>query len=316
MPDQLTILQAVILGIVEGITEYLPISSTGHLILVSALLGLDDPAEKKAAVDAFNIVIQGGAILAVLGLYWRRVRQMILGLLGRDAPGLKLLINLIIAFLPAAVIGVFIDDWIESRLFFPIPVTAALTVGGVLMIAIGPWQKRRFHGDEHADPAGSVSFVDIEHLTWRHALIIGLMQCIAMWPGTSRSMITIVGGMFIGLRPRQAAEFSFLLGLPTLGGACIYKGAKNLMGDGPNMFEQLGAMSIIIGILVAMLSAALAIKWLVGYLNKHGLAVFGWYRLVLAAVIAILVFGTGWLQIEPPAEQMTTPLALPAALAE
>ena len=314
--DQLTILQAVILGIVEGITEYLPISSTGHLILVSALLGLDDPAEKKASVDAFNIVIQGGAILAVLGLYWRRVRQMILGLLGRDAPGLKLLINLIIAFLPAAVIGVFIDDWIESKLFFPIPVTAALAVGGVLMIAIGPWQKRRFHDDEHADPAGSFSFVDIEHLTWRRALVIGLMQCIAMWPGTSRSMITIVGGMFIGLRPRQAAEFSFLLGLPTLGGACIYKGAKNLLSEGPNMFEQLGAMSLIIGILVAMLSAALAIKWLVGYLNKHGLAVFGWYRLVLAALIAILVFGTGWLQIEPPTESIATPAPAPFALTE
>lgn len=314
--DQLTILQAVILGIVEGITEYLPISSTGHLILVSALLGLDDPAEKKAAVDAFNIVIQGGAILAVLGLYWRRIRQMILGLLGRDAPGLKLFINLIIAFLPAAVIGVFIDDWIENKLFFPIPVTAALAVGGVLMIAIGPWQKRRFHGDEHADPADSFSFVDIEHLTWRRALVIGLMQCIAMWPGTSRSMITIVGGMFIGLRPRQAAEFSFLLGLPTLGGACIYKGAKNLMGDGPNMFEQLGAMSLLIGIVVAMLSAALAIKWLVGYLNKHGLAVFGWYRLVLAAVIAILVFGTGWLQIEPPAESIAAPTPPNPALTE
>ena len=316
MPDQLTIFQAVILGIVEGITEYLPISSTGHLILVSALLDLDSPPEKKAAVDAFNIVIQGGAILAVLGLYWKRVRQMILGLLGRDMPGLKLFINLIIAFLPAAVIGVLIDDWIEARLFFPIPVTAALAVGGVLMILIGPWQKRRFHGDEHADPANSFSFVDIEHLTWKRALIIGLMQCIAMWPGTSRSMITIVGGMFVGLRPRQAAEFSFLLGLPTLGGACIYKGAKNLMGDGPNMFEQLGAMSIIIGILVAMLSAALAIKWLVGYLNRHGLAVFGWYRLVLAAVIAILVFGTGTLQIEPPVESLAAPPSPVPALSE
>jgi undecaprenyl-diphosphatase len=241
---------------------------------------------------------------------------MTLGLLGRDAPGLKLLLNLIIAFLPAAVIGVLIDDWIEANLFFPIPVTAALAVGGVLMILIGPWQKRRFHGDEHADPADSFSFVDIEHLTWKRALVIGFMQCIAMWPGTSRSMITIVGGMFVGLRPRQAAEFSFLLGLPTLGGACVYKGAKNLMGDGPNMFEQLGAMSIIIGIIVAMLSAALAIKWLVGYLNKHGLAVFGWYRLALAAVIAILVFGTGTLRIEPAPESIAALAPPPAALAE
>ena len=314
--EQLTILQAVILGIVEGITEYLPVSSTGHLILTSAFLGLDETVQQKHAIDAFNLVIQGGAILAVLGLYWKRVRQMMMGLLGKDAAGLRMVINLIVAFLPAAVFGVMLDDWIEAHLFFTIPVVGALAVGGVLMIVIGPWQRKRFHDDAGADNHDAFSFVDIEHLTWKRALIIGLLQCVAMWPGTSRSMMTIVGGMFVGLRPKHAAEFSFLLGLPTLGGACIYKGAKNLLGEGPNMFEQLGAMSLIIGIIVAMLSAALAIKWLVGYLNKHGLAVFGWYRLILAAVIAILVFGTGTLRIEPPAEQMTTPPTLPAALAE
>ena len=137
MPD-LTILDAIILGIVEGITEYLPISSTGHLILASALLGLDEPPERKAAVDAFNIVIQGGAILAVIGLYWPRIVQMVRGLLGSDAAGRRLAINLIIAFLPAAVFGVLLDDLIERHLFSPIPVLAALAIGGIIMIMLGP----------------------------------------------------------------------------------------------------------------------------------------------------------------------------------
>ena len=287
--DHLTILQAIILGIVEGITEYLPISSTGHLIITSALMGLDSPPERKVAVDAFDIVIQGGAILAVLGLYRQRVAQMILGLLGRNRAGLKLFVNLIIAFLPAAFLGPLLNDFIEDTLFFPIPVMVALALGGVMMILIGPWQRKLFHGDEHADPTDAHSFVDIEHLTWRRALIIGLVQCIAMWPGTSRSMTTIVGGMFVGLRPRQAAEFSFLLGLPTLGGACVFEAAKSLLSDEPGMFD-LGITPLIVGFVIATISAALAIKWLVNYLNKHGLAIFGWYRLALTATLAALIY--------------------------
>jgi undecaprenyl-diphosphatase len=296
--EQLTVLQAIILGVVEGITEYLPISSTGHLIIASALLGLDEPPERKAAVDAFNIVIQGGAILAVLGLYFPRVVQMLRGLAGRDAIGLRLLINLFIAFLPAAVIGVLLNDWIEQQLFHPGPVMFALAAGGVVMIFIGRWQRRFFHGDEHQDPDDAHSFVDIEHLTWRRALLIGALQCLAMWPGTSRSMVTIVGGMLVGLRPKQAAEFSFLLGLPTLGGACVYKGAQSFLDEGPNLFQQLGLVPVIVGIVVATGSAALAIRWLVGYLTRHGLAVFGWYRLVLCAVLGGLWLA-GMLTIGP-----------------
>ncbi|MHC5005057.1 MAG: undecaprenyl-diphosphate phosphatase [Planctomycetota bacterium] len=255
--------QAAILGLVEGITEYLPVSSTGHLILAAALLGLDDP-ERKEAVDAFTIVVQGGAILAVLGLYRRRVASMVAGLLGRDPAG-------------------------RRRLFHPVPVMAALAVGGLVMILLGPWQRRYFHGDEHEPPADAHSRVDIEHLTWRRALLIGLLQCLAMWPGTSRSMATIVGGMLVGLRPRHAAEFSFLLGLPTLGGACVYRLAGNLAGDGPSMIEVLGVEALIVGLLVATVSAALAVKWLVHYLARHGVAVFGWYRLALCAVLALLM---------------------------
>lgn len=293
----MTPLEAFILGLVEGVTEYLPISSTGHLVITSSLLGLDEPAATKAAVDAFLIVIQGGAILAVLGLYRVRVLQMIAGLFGRDAGGRRLLINLIVAFMPAAVIGLILDNVIDinALLFRKIPVLSALALGGVAMIGLGRWQRRFFHDPDDAgatndpDHADAHTFVDIEHLTWRRALIIGLLQCVAMWPGTSRSMMTIVGGMMTGLRPKHAAEFSFLLGLPTLGAACGYSLLKNLRGEGPNMFETLGTVALVVGVLTATISAAFSIKWLVGYLSRHGVAVFGWYRIALCAVLAVLM---------------------------
>ncbi len=272
--------QAVVLGLVEGITEYLPVSSTGHLIVTGWLLGLDSP-EQKASLDAFNIVIQGGAILAVLGLYRARVAGMLAGLAGRDPAGLRLLVNLLVAFAPAALVGSLVDDWIEARLFHAGPVLAALALGGVWMI----WLDRR--------PAGAAASVALDALSWRQALAIGAFQCVAMWPGTSRSMMTIAGGTLLGLRRREAAEFSFLLGLPTLGAACVYKLGKNLAAsarDGsPNLFEQLGAGACVLGLAVAALSAALAVRWLVAFLTRHGLAAFGWYRLGLAAVLGALV---------------------------
>ncbi len=305
-PELVSWWQAAILGLVEGITEYLPVSSTGHLIIASALMGLDEPPAQKAAVDAFNIVIQGGAILAVLGLYRVRVAQMIRGLLGRDGAGLKLAINLIIAFLPAAVFGVLFDDAIEARLFYAGPVLGALFVGGILMIAIDRWKIRPQMKDPDA-PGG----VDLMSLTWRMALFIGLMQCLAMWPGTSRSMMTIVAGVLIGLKPRQAAEFSFLLGLPTLGGACVYKLGKNLADADANMFELIGPMPIIVGILVATVSAAVAIRWLVGFLTKHGLTVFGIYRIILAVVLGVL-WQVGMVNISPDGpEDAAVETALP-----
>lgn len=304
-----TILDAIILGLVEGVTEYLPVSSTGHLILAANLLGLGESAAEKEAIDAFNIVIQGGAILAVLGVFWPRVRQMLAGLRGRDREGLRLAINIIIAFLPAAIVGPFLGDWIWRTLFFPAPVIAALAVGGVLMILMGPWQRmllRERGNDDHAS-AGNV--VAIEDLTWRKALFIGLLQCVAIWPGTSRSMVTIVGGMLVGMRPRHAAEFSFLLALPTLSGACVYKGLQNFMGDGPHMFEVLGATNLVVGIVVATIAAGLAVKWLVSYLQRHGVAAFGWYRIALAGVLVALV-ALGHLDISPTESPATTDAAI------
>jgi undecaprenyl-diphosphatase len=270
---------AALLGLVEGVTEYLPVSSTGHLILVSSLLGLDTPANKEA-LDAFEIAIQGGAILAVVGLYRARVLQMLRGLAGRDPVGLRLLGNLALGFAPAAVLGPFLDKPIDRYLFRPLPVLLALVVGGVWMI----WLDRRKRGN----PQGR----RIDQLDRRHALAIGLFQCLAMWPGTSRSMVTIAGGLIIGLRVRDAAEFSFLLGVPTLGAACAYKLAKNLLaahaGTAPSLFAVLGPAPVALGFAVAAVSAVLAVRWLVDFLQRSGLAPFGYYRIALAGVLGAL----------------------------
>lgn len=278
--DTMTLLQAAVLGLVEGITEYLPISSTGHLILASELMGLGETATQRSAVDTFNIVIQGGAILAVLGLYFPRVVQMCKGLIGKDSDGLKLAIRIIVAFLPAAVLGVLLNDWIESKLFNTPAVLAALALGGVFMIVIDKWKFGSHKEGEAFDES-----MDLHEISIVQALMIGFLQCIAMWPGTSRSMMTIAGGVLVGLKPKRAAEFSFLLGLPTLGGATVYSLYKTLNGDGPNMFEVIGWMPIIVGLVVATISAAVAVRWLVAFLTKHGLAVFGYYRLVLTVVL-------------------------------
>ncbi len=287
----MSIWQAIVLGLVEGITEYLPISSTGHLVLTTWLLALNDP-DQKTAVDAFVIFIQGGAILAVLGLYRRRVGQMIAGLFGANAQGRRLLVNLVVAFLPAAALGPLLNDVIETRLFHPVPVIAALAVGGVVMIVLGPWQRKFYHeAEDGSEQHAGNTYVDLDQLTWRRALLIGLLQCVAMWPGTSRSMVTIVGGMLVGMRARHAAEFSFLLALPTLGGACVYRVAKSMaaQGGGESMFAVLGWLPVVVGLIVATVSAALAIKWLVGWLTRHGLSVFGWYRIAIAIVFVVLV---------------------------
>ncbi len=274
----LTWWQAIVLGLVEGITEYLPVSSTGHLILTSSLLHLDKP-ETREALDAYLIVVQGGAILAVLGLYWSRVVQMGRGLLGRDADGFRLACNVILAFVPAAAVGVLLSKVIKAALFSDWPVLAALAAGGLWMIWLG---RRSAGGDD-----------DVTAMPWRTALGIGLFQTLALWPGTSRSMVTIGGGILLGLSAVAAAEFSFLLGLPTLGAACVHDLVGNLRHAAetgtPSMFTQLGVQPIVLGLVVATVSAALAVRWLVSFLTRHGLAPFGWYRLVLSAILAALL---------------------------
>lgn len=291
--------QALVLGVIEGITEYLPVSSTGHLLLAQHFMGIGTAgAMDKAAADAFAICIQGGAILAVLGLYFKRTLQMAMGFLGKDSEGLKLALNILAGFLPAAVLGYLFNDWIEEKLFSPWPITAALFVGGLLILLVS----RRNKND------ASAKGKDLMELTWQMALVIGLLQCVAMWPGTSRSLMTIVGGLLVGLSLKSAVEYSFLLGVLTLTAATVKKAIWPVAGEGiPAQYDtlfggsmlmhsQYGTVALVIGVISAAISAALAVKWLVTYLQKHGLSVFGWYRIALAIVVGAL-FASGMLAV-------------------
>ncbi len=282
--------QALVLGIIEGITEYLPVSSTGHLLVAQRLMGLDTGADgAKAAADTYAICIQGGAILAVLGLYYNRVMQMIRGVLGRDAEGLRLAICILVGFLPAAMIGVIFNDLIEEKLFGLWPVVFAWVVGGLMILAAVWWRKRK------PAPHGGLDLVE---MTWKMALVVGFLQCVAMWPGTSRSLMTIVGGLLVGLSLRSAVEYSFLLGVLTLTAATAKKavwgvnsmdGYDAWFGGARLMWDSYGPGSLTVGLVAATVSAALAVKWLVSYLQSHGLAVFGWYRIALGVSIGALV---------------------------
>ncbi|MBX3381278.1 MAG: undecaprenyl-diphosphate phosphatase [Phycisphaeraceae bacterium] len=277
--------QAIVLGLVEGITEYLPISSTGHLIIAGDLMKLDRP-ETKAAFDAFSVIVQGGAILAVLLLYLPRFVQMLKGLVGRDAVGFRIFTNIVIAFIPAALVGIALKKAIEAWLFHLWPVVIALVVGGVYMIGVELWRRSR------KPMQGGIEGKSVEQMKFGDALFVGLLQIFSLWPGTSRSMMTITAGYFRGLKPGAAAEFSFLLGMPTLLAATLYtlyKDHAEHKADGTkNMFEVLGAKPILIGIAVAAISAFIAVRWLVGFLNKHGLAAFGFYRIALGIVLLSL----------------------------
>lgn len=282
--SEMTNTQAMILGIVEGLTEYLPVSSTGHLLLAQRVMGIDGGSAAsgsqqergKDAADAYAICIQAGAIIAVLGLYFRRVRQMLRGLFGRDQVGRRLLITVMAGFLPAGVIGLLLNNHIKEYLFGPWPVVAAWLVGGLAILAFS--YRNRNNQEIHS---GS----KLEELTWKMALIIGFAQCIAMWPGVSRSLVTIVGGMLVGLSLPAAVEYSFLLGVLTLGAATAYDGLKH----GQAMLETFEPQALAIGLVFAFISAVISVKWMVAYLNKHGLAIFGYYRVILAVLTAVLL---------------------------
>jgi|MDTC01.3.fsa_nt_gb undecaprenyl-diphosphatase len=271
--------EAVIYGLVEGVTEFLPVSSTGHLILTKEWMAADSDSDANIALNAYLIVIQAGAILAVGMLYRRDVWAIVLGVFGLDPRGRVLGRNLLLAFLPAAALGPFLDDFIEKSLLHPLPVAVALAVGALLMF----WAERMRAKRERGDATGST--LGLREIQPRSALFIGVLQCVAMCPGTSRSMMTIVGGYLVGLRPAKAAEFSFLLGLVTLTAAAGYK----VLTKGDVMAANLELGPIFAGCLVAGISAALAVRWLVGYLSRRGLGLFAWYRLVLAALVLIFL---------------------------
>lgn len=272
----ITVPQAIVLGLVEGITEYLPISSTGHLILVDEFLGMKDTeqlsTEQLDAIGAFEIVIQGGAILAVVLLYLGHLKFMMLGLLGKSSAGRQLLFNVVAGFIPTAVIGLALNKIIKHYLMFAEPVMITLFVGGVLMILFERtrWAKEsRMHGK------------GLESLSVRQAVCIGFGQCLALIPGTSRSMVTIMTGIGLGLSPVAAAEFSFLLGLPTLLAATLYKVKK----EGHLLMSYINHGSMIVGAAVAAITAIIAVQGFVKFLNRRGLAPFGWYRIALAVVV-------------------------------
>lgn len=301
---KLSFADAIILGVVEGVTEFLPVSSTGHLIIATRLLELESeeplldsagqtlwhiapspenpegvPLTLKLAADTFNVVMQIGAIAAVALLYWTQCLAMFRGVFGRDPGGRRLFINVMVAFMPAAAIGLLFHDLIEIHLFSVETVINALVVGSGIMLFAEWWRRR-------GALTGRSEKQSLAELTPAAAAGIGCMQILALWPGMSRSMTTIVGGYFVGLDPRRAAEFSFLLGLVTLSAASAYKGVTS----GGAMFHVLGVTQVLLGTLVAAVTAAVCVRFLVHWLTRHGLGVFAWYRLVIAAVLAVVFY--------------------------
>jgi len=257
---------AILLGIVEGITEFLPVSSTGHLILASELLGYD--ARQWAM---FNVIIQLGAILAVVVLYWRTFWAVALGLLQRNPVSWRFLRNLVIAFIPAAVIGLLLHKQIEAMLGRPAIVAWALILGGVAILLI-----------ERAIKTATI--VGIADIPTVRAIGIGVIQCVSMIPGVSRSGATIMGALSLGVERRTAAEFSFFLAVPTMLGATLLELVKNgdTIGSG-----SVGWSHIAVGFVVSFLVAMLVIKWFVGIISRHGFAPFAWYRIGAGSVALV-----------------------------
>jgi len=258
---------AVLLGIVEGLTEYLPVSSTGHLVLAGHFLGLPDDDASKS----FEIVVQLGAILAVVVHYRSLLASKLRGLAEGNWAARRLLLALALAFAPTAVAGLLLRKAIKAHLFGPLPVAGALVVGGVAMVVIERLRARR--GDPGAD--------GLEHVTPKRALAIGLGQCVSLWPGASRAMCTIVAGQLAGLSTGTAAEFSFLLALPTLGAATLYEAfkARHTLAAG------VGGASLAAGMVVSFLVAWAVIASFLRYLRTRGLEPFGWYRVAVGIVV-------------------------------
>ncbi len=265
--DSMLLLKAAVMGVVEGLTEFLPISSTGHLILAGALLGFDDDKAK-----VFDIAIQTGAIFAVILVYWEKIRS-ILKALPYQVEAQRFVLNVFIGFLPAVVLGLLFGKLIKAHLFTPWVVATTFIVGGFIIL----WAERR--------PASSVRIRAVEDMRGRDALMVGLVQCLAMVPGTSRSGATIIGGMLLGLSRKAATDFSFFLAIPTLMGAGAY-----------SLYKERALLSIAdvplfaTGLVVSFISAWICVRWLLKYIASHSFEVFAWYRISFGLV----VLGTAW----------------------
>jgi len=259
-----SLLTLILLGIVEGVTEFIPVSSTGHLILAGALLGYD---QHQWAV--FNVVIQLGAILAVVVLYWRTFLAVLVGLVRRDPASWRFVRNIAVAFVPSAVLGLLLHRQIEAMLGSPMIVAIALILGGIAILVI-----------ERLAPQGEEK--GVADISLSKAIGIGVIQCLSMVPGVSRSGATILGGLSLGVERRTAAEFSFFLAIPTMLGASTLELVKNR--------EDLGAVGlgdIAIGFVVSFIVAVVVIRWFMGIVTKHGFAPFAWYRLAVGSLALV-----------------------------
>lgn len=264
--DIVLFVKALVMSVVEGLTEFLPVSSTGHLVLVGNLLAFND--EKG---QAFEIVIQSGAMLAVVWEYRAKLYAVIQGLLG-DRVSRRFAINVVVAFVPAALLGLAFGKQIEAYLFRPVPVALAFVVGGIVIL----WAERRKH---------SITVPAVDDMTWTDALKIGCAQCLALIPGTSRSGATIIGGLLFGLSRQAATEFSFFLALPTLFAAGLY-----------HLYDVRALLSVAdfgwfgVGLLGAFVSALLCVRWLLHYISQHDFGAFAWYRIALGVVVIVTAY--------------------------
>jgi undecaprenyl-diphosphatase len=270
MMDLWTAAQALILGVVEGLTEFLPVSSTGHQIIVADLINFG--GERAMA---FNIIIQLGAILAVVWEFRRKIIDVVIGL-PKQSEAQRFTVNLIIGVLPAIVLGVLFADLIHKYLFNPITVATALVVGGVIML----WAERRQH---------VVRAETVDEMTWVDALKVGCAQCLAMIPGTSRSGATIIGGLLFGLSRKAATEFSFFLAMPTMVGAAVYSAYKYR-----TLFQHDDLPVIAIGFVTSFIFAMIAVRALLKFISTHTYAVFAWYRIAFGLVI-LATWQFGWI---------------------
>ena len=270
--DVVLLAKAAIMGVVEGLTEFLPISSTGHLILAGALLGFDD-----AKAKVFDIAIQTGAILAVIIVYWQKISTTV-ALLPTQAQARQFALNVVIAFVPAVLLGLVLGKAIKEHLFTPGVVATAFIVGGLVIL----WAERR--------QQRAVRIHDVDQMSATDAIKVGLVQCLAMIPGTSRSGATIIGGMLLGLSRKAATDFSFYLAIPTLIGA----GAYSLYKDRALLSTQ-DLAPFAVGLVFSFFSAWVCVRWLLRYISSHSFTPFAWYRIAFGIVV-LLTSGMGWVE--------------------
>lgn len=282
--DVMLLMKAAVMGIVEGLTEFLPISSTGHLILAGALLGFDDDKAK-----VFDIAIQTGAIFAVVLVFWEKISSTVMALPSQRMAR-RFAVNVFIAFLPAVLLGLLFRQAIKAYLFVPTVVATTFILGGFVILWVERWGRKSLH-DGHPDDHARI--LNVESMSPLDALKVGLVQCLAMVPGTSRSGATIIGGMLLGLSRKAATEFSFYLAIPTLIGAGVYSLYKER-----DLLSMSDVPIFAIGLGFSFISALVCVRWLLRYISTHSFVPFAWYRIAFGAVILITAH-QGWVVWQP-----------------